>query len=75
MVNGQEKYKQIMIFNVEHWCSLRFDVIPLWNSLPEKVVSALQLKPDLIDSGQMKKFIITIKPIYHAPEVESVTLS
>jgi len=25
-----------------------------------------------IDSGQMKKFTITIKPIYHAPEVEVI---
>ena len=25
-----------------------------------------------IDSGQMKKFTISIKPIYHAPEVEVI---
>jgi len=52
-------------------------IIPLWNSLPEKVVSSSTVKSFKVRLDrfwQMKKFTITIKPISHAPEVEIIMI-
>jgi len=47
-------------------------IIPLWNSLPDYVVSSLleiHLKHVWIDFGKTKRFVITGRPIYCTPEV------
>ena len=49
-------------------------IIPLWNSLSEKVVSSSTVKTFKVRLDRFwaneEIYDITIKPIYHAPEVE-----
>ena len=51
-------------------------IIPLWNSLPEKVVSSSTVKSFKVRLDRFwtneKIYCNYIKPIYHAPEVEVI---